>query len=233
MQDYNKYPTISIVIPVYNEAKVLPHAFEMIHALSLSEDEVVFVDGGSTDATQRLIQAEGFTCFKSSLGRARQMNHGAHVANSEIILFLHADTSLYSSNLSSIRKAYTEGFRSGRFNVKLEPSSISSCFISFFINIRSKWSKISTGDQAMFVRRDIFESLGGFKDIPLMEDIELSKRLKKLGKVACLTNKVATSSRRWEQNGLIRTVLLMWKLRFLYWIGVSPEKLAKMYRDTR
>jgi hypothetical protein len=121
----------------------------------------------------------------------------------------------------------------GRFDLKLSGRHPMLRLIEQMINLRSRFTKISTGDQAMFVRRNVFESLGGFSDQPLMEDVEFSRRLKQRGKVACLYGRVTTSSRRWEQSGMFMTILLMWKLRFLYWAGVSPERLARIYRDAR
>ncbi len=227
----NTQPSISIIVPVFNEEKALSAALPML--LQLVEVEIIFVDGGSTDKSRHMIQEAGFLCLTSGAGRAKQMNTGANHAKGDIFLFLHIDTSISQSNLSSIRKSYTEGFNSGRLNVLLSKRVLSHCIISFFINIRSRVSKVSTGDQAMFVRQDIFRQLGGYADIALMEDVELSKRLKKVGKVACLKDKVVTSSRRWEQYGVLKTVYLMWKIRFLYWIGVSPTKLAKLYREAR
>ncbi|MES0372581.1 MAG: TIGR04283 family arsenosugar biosynthesis glycosyltransferase, partial [Mariprofundaceae bacterium] len=171
---------------------------------------------------------------KSRSGRAQQMNRGAELCHSEVLLFLHADTEMNAASLDSVRdvmqKTYVAG---GRFDVTLTGSRPLFRVIEFMINLRSRMSKISTGDQSMFVRRDLFESVGGFPNQPLMEDIELSKRLKREGSIACLRDSVITSSRRWEQHGLMRTILLMWKLRLLYWAGVSPERLEKMYRHAR
>ncbi|WP_269764225.1 TIGR04283 family arsenosugar biosynthesis glycosyltransferase [Ghiorsea bivora] len=222
------------MIPVYNEEETLPHALREIQKLNLeATDQLIFIDGGSNDHTKQLIQDAGFHCLVSQAGRAKQMNMGAQNTKSDIILFLHIDTSISSSNISNIKKTYNQGYLSGRFNIRLSSSGLSYQIISFFMNARSCLSKISTGDQAMFVRRDVFETVGGFPDLPLMEDIALSKKLRPLGHIACLKDTLVTSSRRWEKYGVINTVLLMWKLRFLYWIGISPEKLAKMYRHIR
>ena len=227
-------PSLAIVIPVFNEEKTLADALKSIQNLELeAADELVFVDGGSTDKTKQLILDAGFQCLASAQGRAKQMNKGAASTNSDIILFLHIDTAISSSNISNIKKTYNQGYVSGRFNIRLSESNISYRIISFFINLRSSLSKISTGDQAMFVARDVFEDIGGFPELPLMEDIALSKKLKSIGRVACLKDTLITSSRRWQKHGIAKTVVLMWKLRFLYWLGVSPERLAKMYRDAR
>jgi len=227
-------PSLAIVIPVFNEEKTLAHAIKRIQRLELeATDELVFVDGGSTDKTKRLILDAGFKCLNSELGRAKQMNKGAKNIKSNIILFLHIDTSFSSSNISNIKKTYSQGFLSGRFNICLSGCSISCRIISFFINLRSCITKVSTGDQAIFVSRQVFENIGGFPDIPLMEDVALSKKLRAIGHVACLKDTLTTSSRRWEKYGVMKTVVLMWKLRLLYWLGINPEKLARMYKDAR
>lgn len=221
-------PSLAIVIPIYNEAKILPETLNMLAKLAV--EEIIFVDGGSTDSSKTLISKAGHTCLQSGLGRGQQMNFGTKYSHSDIILYLHVDTSILSSNISSIKKSYNHGFISGRFDVTFSNKSLRYLIISFFINVRSRLSNINTGDQAIFVRRDIMEQIGGYPDIVLMEDIALSKRLKRLGRIISLRDKVITSSRRWEENGTVKTILLMWKIRFLYWAGVSPDKLAKLYR---
>ena len=227
-------PSLAIVIPVFNEEKTLAYALKRLQRLELEvTDKLVFVDGGSTDKTEHFILQAGFQCLKSEQGRAKQMNMGARNTSSDIILFLHVDTTFSSSNISNIKKTYNQGFLSGRFNIRLSGKGLTYQIISFFINFRSCLSKISTGDQAMFVSRQVFESVGGFPDLPLMEDVALSKKLRDIGHVACLKDTLTTSSRRWEKHGVVKTVLLMWKLRLLYWLGANPEMLAKMYRDAR
>ncbi len=225
-------PGIAIVIPVRNEAAMLPQALQRLKALQ-GVDEIVFVDGESSDGSAALIQAAGFICLLSTAGRAKQMNMGTAQTKSEIILYLHVDTAISSSHISDIKKTYNQAFAYGRFDVSLSNKRLTYRIISFFINLRSCLSKVATGDQGIFVRRTMFEAVGGYPEIPLMEDIALTKALRRKGKVLCLRNKLETSSRRWEQHGVMRTVWLMWKLRFLYWLGVSPEKLAGMYRDAR
>ncbi len=229
--DNSGTPSVAIVIPIINEAKVLPDTLKSLHGLPV--DELVFVDGGSTDSSRALIAAQNYQCLISPPGRAKQMNLGAHSTRSDIILFLHADTRLSSSHILNIKKSYIEGFSSGRFDIRFADRALTYRIISFFINVRSRLTKVSTGDQAMFVRRELFMQLEGFKDIPLMEDIELSKRLRAAGNVKCLTDKVVTSNRRWQNFGIARTVLLMWKLRLLFFLGVPPAKLALMYRGER
>ena len=227
-------PSLAIVIPVFNEAKVLPQALTSLAELSMdSSDSIIFVDGGSTDQSIQLIQQHGYQCLHCEAGRAKQMNYGTNNTKSDIILYLHVDTKVSSSEISNIKKSYTKGFLSGRFDIMFTNRALTYRIISFFINFRSRLSKISTGDQAIFIRRDIFEQIGGYPEIPLMEDVAISKALRRLGKIDCLYNKVTTSSRRWEKNGVVNTVMLMWKMRFLYWCGAEPEKLASMYRNAR
>jgi rSAM/selenodomain-associated transferase 2 len=180
-----------------------------------------------------MITGAGLVCLQSGAGRAKQMNMGTQNSISDIILYLHIDTAVSSSNISNIKKTYKQGFLSGRFNIRLSNNAITYRIISVFINIRSCVTKVSTGDQGIFVTRKAYEAVGGIPDIALMEDIAFTKSLKKLGKVACLKDVLITSSRRWEQFGVVRTIILMWKLRLLFWLGVSPDRLAKMYKDAR
>ncbi|MDX8381892.1 MAG: TIGR04283 family arsenosugar biosynthesis glycosyltransferase [Ghiorsea sp.] len=224
-------PSLAIVIPVYNEVKVLPKALKSLQELNV--DELVFVDGGSTDGTQQVIEEAGFVCLQSEAGRAKQMNMGSESTISKIILYLHIDTSLSSSDISNIKKSYKHGYSSGRFNIKFTNGSITYRIISFFINMRSRFTKVSTGDQGIFVTRKAYEQVGGIPDLKLMEDVAFTKALKRVGRVACLSDNLVTSSRRWENHGVMKTVWLMWKLRFLFWLGVDSNKLSQMYRNVR
>ncbi|MDQ7005593.1 MAG: TIGR04283 family arsenosugar biosynthesis glycosyltransferase [Ghiorsea sp.] len=231
MQDKG-YPSLAIVIPVFNEGSILSCALTSLQMLA-GVDDIIFVDGGSTDNTVSLIQDAGFVCLQTEAGRAKQMNAGTQYTTSDIILYLHVDTSIYSSHILNIKKSCHQGFLSGRFDVSLSGCGAIYQIISFFINLRSCLTKVSTGDQGIFVTRKAFDDVGGYPNIPLMEDVALSKALRKLGKAACLRDKLVTSSRRWEQHGVLKTVLLMWKLRFLFWLGVSPKSLAQMYKEVR
>lgn len=219
-------------MPVFNEERVLP---DMIARLQqLEAGELIVVDGGSTDSTCQLLEESTIRWMQSTAGRATQMNTGSLKCNSDIILFIHSDTSICSSHILEIKQAMQDAsLVGGRFDVSLSGGGFALGVIAWFINMRSRLSGISTGDQCQFVRRDVFERMGGFPEQALMEDVEFSKRLKRYGNIACLSEKVVTSSRRWEIHGIFRTVRLMWKLRFLYWLGVSPEKLAAMYRQAR
>jgi rSAM/selenodomain-associated transferase 2 len=224
--------TIAVVVPILNEAKSLPELLQMLE--TLKADEVMMVDGGSTDGSDQLLISSRFKWIKSEPGRALQMNSGAGRCQSDVLLFLHADTEMPFDALTHLRDAMQNlNIVGGRFDVRLSGTRPAFRMIEWFINIRSRLTRISTGDQCQFVRRDIFELMNGFPNQPLMEDVEFSKRLKQRGRVACLRDKVTTSSRRWEQFGMIRTIVLMWKLRFLYWAGVSSERLARIYRDAR
>jgi len=229
--------TISVIIPTLDEEKAL--AQTLAHASGLGLGEIVVADGGSTDGTIRV--AEGFCANAPEMrvvtapkGRARQMNEGAKASRGEILLFLHADTRLPHNAARLIRETMADpSMVGGRFDVRLDPLSTWGSVISLFMNWRSRLSGIATGDQAIFVRRRMFEQLGGFSDIPIMEDIDFSARLRRAGPTAALHEPVTTSFRRWEQQGPLRTILLMWVLRFLYWIGVSPSRLSRWYKAVR
>jgi len=224
--------SLAIVVPVFNEGQALRQSLQSF--MDLSADELVFVDGGSNDDTLAVLSQANALCLTSELGRAAQMNAGSEVVSSDIIVFIHADTVISKSDLLAMKKALSQlDVVGGRFDVRLSGTHPAFRLIEWMINQRSRLTKISTGDQCQFVRRDVFEAMGGFAAMPLLEDVGFSKRLKKLGRIACLRNKVITSSRRWEQHGVLSTVWLMWKIRLLYWLGVSPEKLAQMYRDAR
>lgn len=201
---------------------------------SCGADELLLVDGNSGDGSRDLLEQSGLGWLDSPAGRASQMNAGAAAASSDILLFLHADTVFDSRHLAAVCQAMRDpAMAGGRFDVRLSGMHPAFRVIEYFINLRSRLTRISTGDQAMFVRRDVFETLGGFADIPLMEDVEFSRRLKRGGRIACLRTRVTTSSRRWERNGIARTMLLMWKIRLLFWLGVPSVRLAAMYRDAR
>ena len=164
-------------------------------------------------------------------GRAAQMNTGAAAANGDVLLFLHADTRLPDDAAAAVHRAVQRGARWGRFDVTIEGRSAWLPVVSFMMNWRSRLTGIATGDQALFVRREVFDAVGGFPDQPLMEDIELSRRLLQAGHApACLRQRVRTSGRRWDNRGVWRTILLMWRLRWLYWCGTPADTLARRYR---
>jgi rSAM/selenodomain-associated transferase 2 len=222
---------ISIVVPVLNESTALPALLERLLPFLQQGCEVLFVDGGSVDGSAALIEAAGFRVVHSQQGRARQMNAGAARAKGEVLLFLHADTELPPAAIGCMRQALASGVhRWGRFDVRISGSHWMLPVVASMMNLRSRLSGIATGDQAMFVLRASFHAVGGFADQPLMEDIALSKRLLGISRPACIAQRVTTSGRRWETRGVWRTIGLMWRLRWNYWRGVAPERLARAYR---
>ena len=231
--------SIAVVIPTLNEERVLSRTLLSLRQLRF--DEVVLVDGGSRDQTVSIAQGQlqGLSLQPAKMmvaeqGRASQMNAGARAARSDVLLFLHADTLLPPETRNEIERVLENPkYVGGRFDVRFEDDRGWAWLISRLMNWRSRWSGIATGDQALFVRRSAFDDLGGFADLPLMEDIELTRRLKRMGSLAALRPKVTTSFRRWEQQGAVRTILQMWLLRFLYWTGVPPHLLQQWYGAIR
>jgi len=223
-------PTLSIIVPMLDEAPGVAAALSALAPLRQRGAEVIAVDGSSTDGTLELARPHADTALSSPRGRARQMNAGAAVARSDTLLFLHADTRLPEAADRLIDEALSRGAHWGRFDVHIEGRPPMLRTIAAMMNLRSRITGIATGDQAMFVRRSAFERVGGFPDQPLMEDIELSRRLRALGSPACLRARVATSGRRWEARGVWPTIFLMWRLRWRYWRGASPHELAQAYR---
>jgi len=184
---------ISVILPVLNEERAIGPTIAAV--MALHPNELIVVDGGSSDDTRKISAQSGAKVLMTGPGRARQMNRGALDATGDVLLFLKV--------------------------------------VGFMISLRSRLSKVGTGDQAIFVRREIFTELGAFPDMPLMEDIAFSRMLKRAGKVACLKSKVVTSARRWETDGVWRTIFRMWTLKLLHFAGVSPARLKRFYADTR
>jgi rSAM/selenodomain-associated transferase 2/rSAM/selenodomain-associated transferase 1 len=220
---------LRIVMPVLNEGPTLAQYLHVLQALRQRGAELVVVDGGSTDSTWALASALADQVLLSPRGRAAQMNAGAKDCNADVLLFLHADTQLPQDADQLIARAIASGHSWGRFDVRIDGPDPMLRVVERLMNLRSRLTGIATGDQAMFVRRDLFERLGGFADLPLMEDIELSKRLKKLGRPACMNVPVVTSARRWQQHGVWHTIVLMWRLRLAFFLGTSPQALAQQY----
>ena len=222
---------LSIIVPMLNEAEALPQLLAQLSVYSARGCEIMLIDGGSTDDSDTLARKAGFTVLNAQRGRARQMNAGVTFATGDIFLFLHADTLLPDSADSLIQEALRKNRAGwGRFDVQITGESLWLPVIASMMNLRSRLSGIATGDQAIFVQRDLFNEAGGFPDQPLMEDIELSRHLKEFLPPICLRAKVTTSGRRWETCGVIRTVILMWRLRLAYYLGVPAESLARTYR---
>jgi rSAM/selenodomain-associated transferase 2 len=229
---------ISVIMPVLNEEQILGKT--LLHTLSLSLDEVIVVDGRSGDRTPDLVTSliqtnpGNLSLLITSPGRACQMNAGATISHGDVLVFLHADTQLPSNARGQIEQALVDpAYVGGRFDVQFEPETRWGRIISRMMNWRSRWSGIATGDQAIFVRRGCFEQLGGFSDMPIMEDIDFTRRVKRAGRMAALRATVITSYRRWEQRGPVKTIALMWLLRALYWLGISPHALTRMYAHVR
>jgi len=229
--------TISVIIPTFNEEQSLPRTLACLSASDPAE--IIIVDGGSTDGTLALAQefcshTATARVIAAPRGRASQMNEGAKASQGEVLLFLHADTQLPPQTERIVGMALTSpSVVGGRFDVRFDSASPWSQVISSFMNRRSRLTRIATGDQALFVRREVFEMLGGFSEIPLMEDIEFSRRLQQAGRIMALRDTVVTSFRRWDTQGPMKTILLMWTLRFLYWAGVDPHQLARVYHAVR
>jgi rSAM/selenodomain-associated transferase 2 len=223
---------ISVIVPVLDEEKQLATTLEGL--MALAPHEILVVDGGSSDRSREIAGRFGIHVIAAGRGRAWQMNRGAAQATGDVLLFLHADTRLPLSALDDIGSALSDRRHvGGRFDVELEGKHWMLPVVARMISQRSRLTKVATGDQALFVRRGVFEQMGGFPDIPLMEDIAFCRRLKLMGPVACLRSRVVTSGRRWEIDGVWRTIFRMWALKLLYLGGVSPARLKQYYGDTR
>ena len=220
---------LAIVVPMLDEAATLPALLVHLAGWRARGCEVVLVDGGSRDDSVAMARAAGLRVVVAERGRARQMNAGAQACGGALLLFLHADTRLPEAADAMVCAALAVQAW-GRFDVHIDGRPRMLRVVAALMNLRSRLSGIATGDQAIFVRREVFEALGGFPDQPLMEDIELSRRLLRVSRPACLRARVRTSGRRWEQRGVWRTIALMWRLRWAYWRGVPAERLAEAYR---
>lgn len=220
---------LSIVVPVLNESATLGARLAALAPFRKRGAELVVVDGGSEDDTLSLAAAHADQALVAPRGRASQLNAGACVAQGDVLLFLHADTQLPAGADTLIAKCVAKQHHWGRFDVRIEGRHPLLPLVATLMNLRSRITGIATGDQAMFVRRDTFASLGGFAPLPLMEDVDLSQRLKRIGPPACLSDRTITSGRRWDRNGFWRTVGLMWRLRLVFWRGADAHTLADRY----
>jgi rSAM/selenodomain-associated transferase 2 len=220
---------ISIILPALNEAEGIAATLGALQPLRARGHQVVVVDGGSTDATIERARPFADLLLVSQKGRAAQMNAGAGVAGGDALLFLHADTRLPDRADELVAVALSR-FEWGRFDVRIDSSRPALRVVGFMMNLRSRLTGIATGDQAIWVETALFRELGAYAELPLMEDIELSRRLRAVSPPACLREPVLTSGRRWETRGVWRTIFLMWRLRWRYWRGTPAEQLAQAYR---
>lgn len=222
---------VSIIVPAYNEAARIEHTLRALAPLRAEGAELLVADGGSSDATRTLALPWADRVLEAPRGRASQMNAGAAAARGQLLLFLHADTHLPADAVRTVWQAMRQRHRGwGRFDVRIEGRSPWLPVVAALMNLRSRLSGIATGDQAIFVKRELFEAVGGFPAQALMEDIELTRRLKRHGRPLCLREKVSTSGRRWDEHGALRTIGLMWWLRWRYWRGADAAQLAAIYR---
>lgn len=223
----------SVIVPVLNEADRINSLIDCLHNQGAeSSCEIIVVDGDPKGGTTQAIKARDVITVTTENGRGRQMNAGAAAARGEILIFLHADTTLPEGAMEKIEQVLKDRqYVGGAFDLKIDSNTLFLKYISVRASLRSRWNRIPYGDQAIFLRKDYFDQIGGFKDIPLMEDVELMRRIKKDGKEICiLPDKVTTSARRWQRDGALYTTLKNQLLLLLFYLGVSPGKLAKYYR---
>jgi rSAM/selenodomain-associated transferase 2 len=222
--------TLSIIMPVLDEATVIAGALEALARYRSNGAEAIVVDGGSRDGTPEIARPHADRVVAAPRGRGSQMNAGAAVARGDVLMFLHADTRLPPDADQLVLAGLTNSGRAwGRFDVAIDGHEPLLRVVAQLINMRSRLTRIATGDQAMFMTRAAFAEVGGFPDVPLMEDIILSARLKRLSRPLCLGQRVTTSARRWRAHGVLRTVVTMWRLRLAFWLGAEPAALARRY----
>jgi rSAM/selenodomain-associated transferase 2 len=223
-------PRLSIVIPALNEAASLSATLSCLQALRARGHEIIVVDGDSHDATVHLAEQASDRVIHSSRGRARQMNAGAQQATGDILWFLHADTRAPDNADQLIIRALTSGTHCwGRFDVALDDHSRLLGWVARLMNLRSRLTGMATGDQGIFVTQAAFAGIGGFEDVPLMEDIAASRALRRRSPPAALRTTLLTSTRRWRRHGIVKTIVAMWGLRLAYFLGVPTQRLARYY----
>ena len=223
---------LTIVLPVLNEAAIIVAALQALAPLRARGAEIIVADGYSRDGTAKLAEPFADRIITVRRGRGAPMNAGAALGTGDALLFLHADTTLPDSADRLIEAALARRAW-GRFDLRIAGRHPFLAVVARMINLRSRLTGIATGDQAIFISREAFQRVGGFPDLPLMEDIAISRRLKRLCRPFCIATPAITSGRRWEQNGVIRTIVLMWRLRLSYYLGVEPALLAKLYDAPR
>jgi rSAM/selenodomain-associated transferase 2 len=224
---------LSVIVPMLNEAGAIGATLAAIR-VGAPDAEIVVVDGGSADGSVEIARPRCEVVIIGERGRAQQMNAGAARSSGEAMVFVHADTIVPESFARDIETALADpSVVGGRFDIRLDDDHPLCVLIGALISLRSRISRTATGDQAIFVRRTTFDALGGFPDLPICEDLDFARRLKRAGRVACLRTKVITSARRWRRGGILRTSIRMWTIRLLYLAGVSPSRLSRMYSDVR
>jgi rSAM/selenodomain-associated transferase 2 len=220
----------SIIIPTLNEEKTIESCLSALQPLR-NNCEIIIVDGGSIDNTRVIARSLADKVVSSDKGRARQMNNGARYASGNVLIFLHADTSLPENALQLIQQKLNSSRKWGRFDIQLSGNHFMLKVIAQMMNWRSRLTGIATGDQVIFVTRLAFEKAGQYPEINLMEDIAICKALRKISPPICLKAKVISSGRRWERYGIYKTILLMWNIRLRYFFGADPQILAFLYTN--
>ena len=222
---------ISVIIPILNEAKILEKTLSQLQP-ELGSHELIVVDGGSTDASVKIAENYGKVII-SERGRGKQLNAGAAAATGDILIFLHADIWLEPGALISVATAISSGYIGGGFRQKIDGKRVLYRLIEIAGDFRGRYLKVFYGDGGIFLARTNFQKIGGFPDVPILEEMEFSKGLRRLGKTTLLTPYIHISARRWEARGIVRTILNNWLITLLYFLGVSPEKLASLYSHIR
>ena len=226
-------PSLTIIIPVLNEACILSERLEALQFVRCRDIQLIVVDGGSTDGSLEISRALCDLALKSPAGRAKQMNEGARHASSEWLLFLHADARLEGEAFEALLEALSGEPDWGWFDVRIEGKHPLLSLTAAMMNARAGLTKVATGDQGFFMKKALFDAVGGFPDMLLMEDVALSKALRGVAKSTVIRTPLVTDGRRWDQGGWLWTVLKMWGLRFAYWAGVGPDRLANYYAHVR
>jgi rSAM/selenodomain-associated transferase 2 len=233
LRSKNTNPTISVIMPVLNEAEGISGLISHLRDLEGGKDiEIVVVDADPAGCTIKAIHDAGVVTAISERGRAVQMNRGAALAGGDILLFLHADTFLPQNAFTRIREAFQdEGYMAGCFDLGVRSARKIFRITERYVALRTRITRVPFGDQAIFIRREYFERIGGYREIPIMEDVELMRRVRGLGGVICIIpGKAQTSARRWEREGVLFTTFRNWMLQTLFFCGVSPKHLARFYR---
>ncbi len=228
--DYN----LSVIIPALNEEENIEALIDHIYQEEVRA-EIIVSDGKSTDNTAEIAKSKGAEVVSGTPGRGAQLNRGAEAASASILLFIHADSRLEKGALSKMieQMSHDQDLIGGCFKLKISSQNLLLKFIGWSSNLRAKYLNLIFGDQGIFVRRDVFNELGGFPEIELMEDWEFSKTMAKKGRLLYVDKKIYTSARRWEKHGVLKTIILMHKIKILYKLGISPSKLKEIYRDAR